>query len=185
MISTNQFKNGMSIVIDDKIFEIIEFQHVKPGKGGAFVRTKLKNIDSGAVIDKTFRAGEKFKTAHLQKKPMQYLYNDGSNYYFMDNTTYEQLPLSSEMVKDAKSFITEGMNVDIVFHNNNPISIKAPTFVELKVTKAEPGMKGDTAASGTKPVQLETGITVQAPLFINVGDVLKIDTRSGEYVERV
>lgn len=172
-------------MINNKIFEIIEFQHVKPGKGGAFVRSKLKNFDTGSVIDKTFRAGEKFELAHLQKKAMQYLYNDDSNYYFMDNETYEQLPLSSEMVGKASLYIKEGMNVEIVFHDNKALSVSAPIHVELKVTKAEPGMKGDTATGATKPVTMETGLNVQVPLFINEGDVLKIDTRTGEYVERV
>ena len=185
MINTNQFKNGMTIIIDEKIFEIIEFQHVKPGKGGAFVRTKLRNFNTGAVIDRTFRAGEKFKTAHLQKKTMQYLYNDGSSYYFMDNESYEQVPLPADFIGDTYLYVTEGMNVDVLFHNNKPLKVKPPISVELKVVKAEPGLKGDTATGGTKPVTLETGLTVQVPLFINEGDVLKIDTRTGEYVERV
>jgi elongation factor P len=185
MISTNQFKNGMTILIDGKIFEIIDFQHVKPGKGGAFVRSKLKNFDTGAVIDRTFRAGEKFELAIMEKKTMQYLYNDGSEYYFMDNETYEQVPLSADFIGDDSKYLKEGTNVDVLVHNDKPLKVKPPISVELEVTKAEPGMKGDTATGGTKPVTLETGLEVQVPLFINEGDILKIDTRTGSYVERV
>lgn len=185
MISTNQFKNGMCIMVDSKLYEIVEFQHVKPGKGGAFVRTKLKNVDNGAVVDKTFRAGEKFEQAHMQKKEMQYLYSDGSSLHFMDNENYEQISLSKDQVGDAVNFMTDGMNVDILFHDNKPIDVTPPISVELKVTKAEPGHKGDTATGGTKPVEVETGLKVNVPMFVNEGDTIKVDSRNGQYVTRV
>ena len=185
MINTNQFKNGMTIIIDNKINEIIEFQHVKPGKGGAFVRTKLKVFDTGAVIEKTFRAGEKFETAHLQRKQMQYLYKDGINYVFMNNETYEQIHLSIEAIGKAKDYIIEGQNALVLFHDDKPLKIEIPASVKLKVIKSEPGIKGDTATSGTKPVTVETGLKVQVPLFINQEDTIKIDTRTGQYLERV
>lgn len=185
MISTNQFKNGMTIIIDNQLFEIVDFQHVKPGKGGAFVRTKLKNLDSGAVLDKTFRAGEKFEPAHLEHKKMQYLYDDGHNYVFMDNDTYEQFPLSHEVVDNAANFIKEGMEIDISMYQNSPVSIKPPISVELEVTQADPGFKGDTAQGGSKRVTLETGLTINVPLFINQGDVIKVDSRTGEYGGKV
>ncbi|RJQ33106.1 MAG: elongation factor P [Actinobacteria bacterium] len=181
-VSTNQFKNGMTIIIDNILYEIIEFQHVKPGKGGAFVRTKLRNVDAGKVIDKTFRAGEKFELAHLEHKKMQYLYDDGSNYVFMDNQTYEQTPLSHDTVGSAAKFIKEGMEIDMSFYKSNPISIKPPVAVEMLVTEAEPGFKGDTAQGGNKKVITETGLEVQAPLFIEKGNIIKVDSRTGEYL---
>jgi len=185
MISTNQFKNGMTIELAGALYEIVEFQHVKPGKGGAFVRTKFKKLDTGAVLDKTFRAGEKFEQALLDHKKLQYLYNDGSDYHFMDNATYEQLQLDKNQVGSAADYIVEGMEIDALFHKGNLLNIKPPLAVNLKVTEAEPGIKGDTATGATKLVTLETGLKVQVPLFVNQGDTLKIDTRTGTYIERV
>jgi len=184
MISTNQFKNGMTIELGGALYEIVEFQHVKPGKGGAFVRTKFKKLDTGAVIDKTFRAGEKFEQALLDHKKLQYLYSDGSDFHFMDNATYEQLQLDKNQVSSAADYIAEGTEVDASFHKGKLLSIKPPLSVNLKVTEAEPGIKGDTATGATKLVTLETGLKVQVPLFVNQGDTLKIDTRTGAYIER-
>ncbi len=184
MINTNQFKNGMTIILNGALNEIIAFQHVKPGKGGAFVRTKLKRLDTGAVIDKTFRAGEKFEQAMLDHKKLQYLYSDGSAFHFMDNETYEQLQLDKSQVGDAANYIKEGLEIDASFHKDNLIGLKPPITVKLKVTEAEPGIKGNTATGATKPVKLETGITIQVPLFVNQGDTVKVDTRTGEYLER-
>jgi len=185
MISTNQFKNGMTIVLDGALYEIVEFQHVKPGKGGAFVRTKLKKLDTSAVLDRTFRAGEKFEPAHLDHKKLQYLYNDGTDFHFMDNATYEQLQLDKKQIGSAADYIVEGMEIDASFYKGKLLSIKPPIAVNLKVTEAEPGIKGDTATGATKLVALETGLKVQVPLFVNQGDTLKIDTRTGTYIERV
>lgn len=184
MVSTNQFKIGMTIEIDNSIFEIVDFQHVKPGKGGAFVRTKLKNIKTGAVLDKTFRAGEKFELAHLRRRRMQYLYSDGNAHHFMDNETYDQLTLPAEQVMETLKYLKEGMVVEVVMYEGHPIEVEVPTFVELKVAATEPGVRGDTATGGSKPATLETGAIVQVPLFIQVGDTVKIDTRSGAYITR-
>ena len=175
----------MAIVLGGALLEIIEFQHVKPGKGGAFVRTKLKNLDTGSVVDKTFRAGEKFEIAHLDHKKLQYLYFDGSNLNFMDSKNYEQLQLEKSQVSEVANYIIEGMEVDASFHKGRLLSVKPPVFVQLKVVEAEPGAKGDTATGASKLVKLESGLKVQVPLFINEGDTLKIDTRTGEYIERV
>lgn len=185
MISTNDFRNGLTIEIDGEIFTIIEFQHVKQGRGSAFVRTKLKNIQTGNVFERTFRAGEKVARAHLDRKQMQYLYQTGELYYFMDTETYEQVPVSEELVGDNKKFLKENMEVSVLFHNNTPIGIELPNFVELKVVQTEPGFKGDTATGGTKPAVVETGARLQVPLFIEIGDTIKIDTRTGEYISRV
>ncbi len=185
MISTNDFRTGLTIEIDGEIFTVIEFQHVKQGRGSAFVRTKLKNIQTGNVFEKTFRAGEKVARAHLDRKKMQYLYQTGELYYFMDTETYEQVPVSEELVGDNKKFLKENMEVSVLFHNNTPIGIELPNFVELKVTQTEPGFKGDTATGGTKPAVVETGAKLQVPLFIELGDTIKIDTRTGEYISRV
>lgn len=184
-ISTNQFKNGMAIELDSQLFFIAEFQHVKPGKGGAFVRTKLKNVKTGAVVDRTFRAGEKFEQAHLEHKKMQYLYRDGADYHFMDNATYEQTTLTAEQLGDVMKYVKENTNVDVMSHNGVPLGVEAPFFVELEVAETDPGLKGDTATGGTKPATVETGAVVQVPLFVNVGDTLKIDTRTDTYVTRV
>ncbi len=183
-ISTNQFKNGMAVELDGQLFFIVEFQHVKPGKGGAFVRTKLKNVKSGAVLDRTFRAGEKFELAHLEHKKMQYLYRDDTGHHFMDNSTYEQLALTTEQLGDVMKYIKENAEVDVLTHNDVPLGVEAPLFVELQVAKTDPGLKGDTATGGSKPATLETGAVVQVPLFVNEGDILKIDTRTDTYITR-
>lgn len=185
MISTNQFKIGMTIELNGALFNILDFQHVKPGKGGAFVRTKLKNLKTGATVKKTFRAGEKVELAHLSHRPMQYLYQDGHNYYFMDSKTYEQLALSKEEISQQSLYLKEGMMVEISIYENRPVAVELPTSVELEVVKTTPGVKGDTATGGTKPATLETGVVIQVPLFVQEGDIVKVDTRSGEYITRL
>lgn len=184
-ISTNQFKNGMAIEVEGALYFIVEFQHVKPGKGGAFVRTKLKNVKTGAVIDRTFRAGEKFEQAILDHRRMQFLYAEGENYNFMDNETYEQLTLSKEQLGDVMKYTKEGSNVDMLMHEGRPIGIEPETFVELEVIQTDPGIKGDTVSGGTKPATLETGAVVQVPLFLQIGDKIKVDTRTNTYITRV
>lgn len=185
MISAGDFKKGVTIELDGQIYTIVDFQHVKPGKGAAFVRTKIKNVVTGAVLERTFNPTEKVEEAHIERKDMQYLYNDGNFYYFMDTETYEQLPLSKEVVEDAMKFLKENMIATVKSYKGKVFSVEPPTFVELKVVETEPGFKGDTATGGSKPATVETGAVIQVPLFINVGDVLKIDTRTGEYIERV
>ncbi len=185
MYDTSDFRNGLKIEIDGTPFEIIEFLHVKPGKGGAFVRTKLKNLQTGAVLNKTFRSGEKVGKPDLVDRHMQYLYSQGDELVFMDLETYEQFTIPFEKIEDKAKFLKENMEVDILYYKNQPISIELPTFVELEVVETEPGFKGDTATGGTKPAVLETGAKINVPLFINIGDKLKIDTRTGQYVERV
>ena len=185
MISAGDFKNGVTVEIDGNIYQILEFQHVKPGKGAAFVRTKLKNIISGGVVEKTFRPTEKFPKAHIDRKDMQYLYNDGDLYYFMDTETYDQIALNEDVVGDSLKFVKENEVVKICSHNGNVFSVEPPLFVELAITETEPGFKGDTAQGATKPATVETGAIVMVPLFVEQGDVLKIDTRSGEYLSRV
>jgi len=184
MYATSDFKNGLKILMDGTPFEIIYFQHVKPGKGGAFVRTKLRNLLSNSVLEKTFRAGEKVEKPDIEEVEMQFLYAD-DQFHFMQAETYDQIALTGEMVGESKKFLKEGISVGIVRFNGEVISISLPSFVELKVEQCDPGLKGDTVSGATKPAQLESGAEVQVPLFINEGDVLKIDTRSGEYVERV
>jgi elongation factor P len=185
VITTAEFRNGAKIEIDGEPFVIIEFQHVKPGKGGAFVRTKLKSMKTGNVIDRTYRSGEKLDTPNLEEKNMQFLYSTGDEYFFMDNETYEQSSLSAKQMGDNKNWLKENMAVKVLYHNGNPINVEVPMFVELKVVKADPGVKGDTAAGGTKPATLETGAVVKVPLYLNEGEVIKVDTRTGEYLERV
>ena len=185
MISAGDFRNGVTLEMDNSIYQIIEFQHVKPGKGAAFVRTKLKNIISGGVVEKTFRPTEKFPTAHIDRVEMQYLYNDGDLYYFMNTETYDQIALNSEAVGDALKFVKENEMVKVCSHKGNVFSVEPPLFVELEVTDTEPGFKGDTATGATKPATVETGAQVMVPLFVETGDVLKIDTRTGEYLSRV
>ena len=185
MINASDFRNGVTLEMDNGIWTIVSFLHVKPGKGAAFVRTKLKNIVTGAVIERTFNPTDKFPKAMIETKEMQYLYNDGDMYYFMDTETYDQLALTHEQVADAIPFVKENTNVTVRFFKGAPFSVAAPNFVELTVVNTEPGFKGDTAANTTKPATLETGITLQVPLFIENGDVLKIDTRDGgEYLGR-
>ena len=185
MINASDFRNGVTLEMDNGIWTIVSFLHVKPGKGAAFVRTKLKNIVTGAVIERTFNPTDKFPKAMIETKEMQYLYADGDMYYFMDTETYDQLALTHEQVDDAIPFVKEYSNVTVRFFKGAPFSVAAPNFVELTVVNTEPGFKGDTAANTTKPATLETGITLQVPLFIENGDVLKIDTREGgEYLGR-
>ena len=183
--STAEFRRGLKVEIDGKPFIIVEFQHVKPGKGGAFVRTKLKNLETGAVLEKTFRSGEKVGKPSLEEKEMQYLYGDDDGFHFMDTETYEQVFLSHDQVGDPAKFLIDELVLTVLYHDNQPISIELPTFVQMPVVKTDPGVKGDTATGGTKPITLSSGLVVQAPLFIDEGDVVKIDTRSGEYIERV
>ena len=185
MISAGDFKNGVTVEIDGNIYQILEFQHVKPGKGAAFVRTKLKNIISGGVVEKTFRPTEKFPKAHIDRKDMQYLYRDGDLFNFMDVETYDQIALNEDVVGDSLKFAKENEVVKICSHNGNVFSVEPPLFVELAITETEPGFKGDTAQGATKPATVETGAIVMVPLFVEQGDVLKIDTRSGEYLSRV
>ena len=185
MISAGDFKNGITVEIDGNIYQILEFQHVKPGKGAAFVRTKLKNIISGGAVERTFRSTETFPKAHIDRKDMQYLYQDGDLYNFMDVETYDQIALNADVVGDALKFVKENETVKICSHNGNVFSVEPPLFVELEITETEPGFKGDTAQGATKPAVVETGATVMVPLFVEQGDVLKIDTRTGEYLSRV
>lgn len=185
MISAGDFKNGVTLEIDGNVVQIIEFQHVKPGKGAAFVRAKLKNVINGGVVGKTFRPTEKFPQARIERQDMQYLYSDGDLYNFMNMETYDQIALNKETIGDALKFVKENEMVKICSHNGNVFAVEAPLFVELEVTETEPGFKGDTAQGATKPATVETGATVNVPLFVNTGDKIKIDTRSGEYLSRV
>ena len=185
MISAGDFRNGITIELDSNIFQIIEFQHVKPGKGAAFVRTKLKNIKSGGVIERTFRPTEKCPQARIDRKDMQYLYADGELFYFMDTETYDQVALNTETVGDALKFVKENEMCKVCSHNGSVFSVEPPLFVELEITDTEPGFKGDTATGASKPAVVETGATVYVPLFVNQGDMIKIDTRTGEYLSRV
>ncbi len=185
MYSTTDFRNGLKIEIDNVPYAITYFQHVKPGKGGAFVRTKLKNLISGGVVERTFRAGEKLGKPDITESSMQYLYSDGEDYHFMNVDTYEQTTISLEQIGDDKAFLKENTVVSILEYNGKVIGMDFPNFVSLNVVETEPGVKGDTATGASKPAKLETGAIVNVPLFINEGDILKIDTRSGEYVERV
>ena len=185
MISAGDFRNGITIELDNNIFQIIEFQHVKPGKGAAFVRTKLKNIKSGGVVEKTFRPTEKCPQARIDRKDMQYLYSDGDLYNFMDVETYDQIALNQETIGNTLKFVKENEMVKVCSHNGNVFAIEPPLFVELAVTETEPGFKGDTATGATKPAIVETGAKVMVPLFVNQGEKIKIDTRTGEYLSRV
>ena len=185
MISAGDFRNGITIELEDNIYQIIEFQHVKPGKGAAFVRTKLKNIKSGGVVEKTFRPTEKCPQARIERKDYQSLYADGDLYYFMDVETYDQIALSKDDIGDALKFVKENEMVKLCSHNGSVFSVEPPLFVELKITDTEPGFKGDTATGATKPAVVETGATVYVPLFVEQDDVIKIDTRTGEYLSRV
>jgi len=185
MITSNDFKNGMTIEIDGNLMTIVEFLHVKPGKGSAFVRTRLRNLKSGYVIEKTFRAGEKVNRAIIDKRTMQYLYSSDSDYMVMDTENYEQISLTAEAMGDGVKWLKEGMEISVLFYGTDPIGVDIPNFVELKVVETEPGFKGDTATGGTKPATLETGATIQVPLFIEIGEVLQIDTRTGQYLRRV
>jgi elongation factor P len=185
MISTNQFRNGSAIRVDGKRFTILYFQHVKPGKGGAFVKTRLRNIDTGAVIEKTFRAGEKVESVRTESRPMTYLYRDGDILYFMDAETYEQIAVPSEVVGEASGYIVPNGTVSVLSADGEVVSVAPPAHVNLEVTDTDPGLKGDTATGGSKPATLETGVVVQVPLFINVGDRVRVDTRTNDYLTRV
>ena len=183
-VSTNQFKNGMHVELDGQVWRIVEFQHVKPGKGGAFVRTKLKNLDSGAVVDKTFRAGEKFSRVHTEVKNVQYLYDAGDDVVFMDEGTYEQISLSRGEVAEELAFLQPSHTVQLLTVDGRPAGIQLPASVELSVSETEPGVRGDTVSNVTKPATLETGAVVQVPLFVNVGDRIKVDPRERRYISR-
>lgn len=185
MISAGEFRKGTTFEMDGQVFVIVDFQHVKPGKGAAFVRTKVKNVISGAVLEKTFNPTEKFPEAIIERKEMQYLYNDGNLYYFMDTNTYEQIPLNQGIVEDAVKYLKENDNAIIRFYKGEAFSVEAPNFVELEITHTEPGVKGDTATNTLKPATVETGAVVMVPLFVNTGDRIRVDTRTGEYMERV
>jgi translation elongation factor P len=184
MVSAGDFKNGLTIEVEGNIYQILDFQHVKPGKGAAFVRTKLKNIINGGAIEKTFRPSEKFPKAHIERKDMQYLYSDGELFHFMDGETYEQIALDAETVGDALKFVRENDEVKVCSHQGKVFDIEAALSVELEITETEPGFKGDTAQGATKPAVVETGATVYVPLFVETGNKIKIDTRSGEYLSR-
>ncbi len=185
MISANDLRTGITFEINNELCVVVSYQHVKPGKGSPFVRVKIKNLNTGNIIEKTFRPEEKFKKAFLERKNMQYSYKEGDNFVFMDLQTYEQFYLSSEDAGDAGSYLKENLEITVVFYKNKPVSVELPTFVELAVVETEPGIKGDTATSALKSAILETGYKLNVPLFVNVGDVLRIDTRTGEYLERV
>jgi elongation factor P len=184
VISVNDFKTGLTVEVDGEIFSVLEFQHVKPGKGAAFVRSKLKNLRNGNIVERTFRAGETIGRAHVENREVQYLYNSGDEYVFMDNETYDQFSLSRDRLEWELNFLKENMNVHIVSYQGEIIGINLPNSVELKVVETEPGVKGNTATGATKNAKLETGLNVQVPLFINEGDVLLIDTREGRYISR-
>jgi elongation factor P len=185
VISTNQFKNGAHIEVDGKVFRIMEFQHVKPGKGGAFVRTKLRRVDDGSVIDKTFRAGEKFRPVRTETRRMQYLYDSGDAQVFMDNQSYEQLEIPADLDPDSMRWVRPNDEVELLFVDERPAGLQIPSAVDLEVTETQPGLRGDTASGGgSKPATLETGVTIEVPLFIEVGERVRVDTRSGDYVSR-
>lgn len=184
MISAGDFRNGVTFEMDGNVVQIIEFQHVKPGKGAAFVRTKIKNVITGGVVEKTFNPTEKYPTAFIERRDMQYLYKEGNIYYFMDNETYEQTPISEDTLGDSFKFVKENSDVKVLSYKGNVYGIEPPFFVELEITQTDPGFKGNTATNTTKPATVETGAVVQVPLFINEGDRIKIDTRTGDYMER-
>ncbi len=185
MISAGEFRNGVTFELDGNVFQIVEFQHVKPGKGAAFVRTKLKNVITGGVVEKTFRPTEKMPKAHIERKDYEYLYSDGDLFYFMDQESYEQMPLNGDQLGDSLKFVKENMVVKVLSYKGNVFGVEPPTFVELEVTETEPGFKGDTSTGATKPATLETGATIMVPLFVNQNDFIRVDTRTGEYMERV
>jgi len=184
MVSAGDFRNGMTFEMDGTVFQVIEFQHVKPGKGAAFVRTKIRNVITGAVTERTFNPSEKYPSAFVERRDMQYLYNDGGLYYFMDNETYENVPIGQEILNDNFKFVKENTDVKVVSYKGNVFGVEPPFFMELEVIKTDPGFKGDTATNVQKPAILETGAEVKVPLFISEGDRVRIDTRTGEYMER-
>jgi elongation factor P len=185
MISAGEFRNGVTFEMDGQVYKVVEFQHVKPGKGSAFVRTKLKNVINGSVLEKTFNPTEKVENAQIERRDMQYLFHDGDFYNFMDITTYEQLPLTKEELGDTLNYLIDNMNVKVLSYKGKVFGIEPPIFVELEVTYTEPGFKGNTSTGATKPATLQTGYVVGVPLFVNIGDKVRIDTRTGEYMDRV
>lgn len=185
MATTADFRNGFTFIENGDLFTIIEFQHVKPGKGGAFVRTKLRNIKTKAVLERTYRSGERFEEVKLERRPYEFLYRDGDSYVFMDTETYDQIHIDESLLGDSKGFLAENMTCNILFHGETPIEVELHTFVELEVVRTEPGFKGNTAQNVTKPSIVSTGAEVHVPPFIEIGDIIKIDTRTGEYIERV
>ncbi len=185
MISAGDFRNGVTFDMDGNVYQIIEFQHVKPGKGAAFVRTKIRNVISGAVTERTFSPSEKFPTAFVERKDMEYLYNDGDLYYFMDAETYENLPISKDTLGDNFKFVKENTTCKVLSYKGNVFGVEPPNFVELKIVETDPGFAGNTATNATKPAVLETGAEIKVPLFIDQGEVIRVDTRTGEYMERV
>ena len=184
MISAGEFRKGNSIEMDNGVWNIVDFQHVKPGKGAAFVRTKIKNVVTGQVLERTFNPNDKYPRAHIETKEFQYLYSDGELYHFMDLESFEQLPLNAEQVQDAIGYVKENSNVTMRFYKGAPFSVEAPNFVELEVVQTDPGARGDTANNVTKPATMETGIVISVPIFINQGEIIRVDTRTGEYMER-
>ena len=185
MISAGEFRKGLTFEMDGDVYQVIDFQHVKPGKGAAFVRTKIKSVMNGGTKEVTFNPNDRYEKAHIETKEMQYLYNDGELYYFMDQETYEQIPLNKDVVEEAIKYIRENDNASVRFYQGNAFDVSAPNFVELKVSETEPGIKGDTASGANKPAVVETGAVINVPLFVNIGDTIKIDTRTGEYLSRV
>jgi elongation factor P len=184
MITAGDFRNGVTFEMDGNVVSIVEFQHVKPGKGAAFVRTKIKNVITGSVVEKTFSPTDKFPTAYIERKEMQYLYNDGDLYYFMDMESFEQMPISPDVLGDNFKFVKENMECRVLSYKGSVFGVEPPNFVELEVTETEPGVRGDTATNVTKPATLETGAVIKVPLFINEGEMIRVDTRTGEYMER-
>ena len=184
-VDTSQFRNGLKLDLDGQPFVITYFQHVKPGKGGAFVRTKLKNLLTGRVVDRTFRSGEKAEEADVEEKAMQYLYQDGDGRHFMDSETYEQIPIGEDVLGESVNYLLENLDVEVLFWKGKPVNIQLPNYIEATVTKSDPGIKGDTSSGATKPATIESGATLNVPLFISEGDVIRVDTRTGEYSERV
>ncbi len=185
MIDAGELKKGITIELDGQLFQVLDYQHIKIGRGSAQVRLKLRNIEGGHTTERSFQASEKFTKAFLERRPVQYLYNEGNLYYFMDNETFDQMTVDKEMLSDSLGYLKEGMNLEIVTHNGKTLGVDLPVAVELQVAETGPGFKGNTASAGSKPAVMETGITIQVPFFINTGDVIKVDTRSGEYLERV
>lgn len=183
--ATAQFRKGLKIEMDGEPFVITDFQHVKPGKGGAFVRTKMKSLITGNTLDKTFRSGEKVDVPDLEEKKMSFLYKDEEGYCFMDTQTYEQMTLTEDQIEDALGYLKENVEVEVLLHNGSPIGIELPMFLALQIVETDPGVKGNTVSGGSKPAKLETGLTIQVPLFVNSGETVKVDTRTGQYIERV
>jgi len=185
IVSTSEFRKGLRILLENEPFVIVDFQHVKPGKGGAFVRTRIKSLITGNVLDRTFRSGDKAEVPEMEERQMQYMYKEGDTYYFMDTNTYDQIFIDAEHLGDAKNYLKEELVITVLFYKGKTIGVDIQNFVNLLIVKTEPGIKGDTAQNATKPAQLETGYTIQVPLFVEEGDMVKIDTRTGQYIERV